>query len=65
MMKYAMAKELYKMIDSRLRLLNETEDPFTYLGPITDFTGIDVEQSQEYIQIACSNYIDRIYTNHG
>ena len=26
------AKELYKMIGSRLRLLDETEDPFTYLG---------------------------------
>ena len=53
------------MICSRLRLLNETEDPFTYLGLITDFNDIDVEQSQEYIRIACGNYIDRIYTSHG
>ena len=59
------AKELYKQIGSRLRLLNETEDPFTYPGLITDLNGIDVEQSQEYIQIACSNYINRIYTSHG
>ena len=52
------------MIGSRLRLLNETEDPFTYLGLITDFNGIDVEQSKDYIQISCGNYIDRIYTSH-
>ena len=43
----ATAKELYKQIGSRLQLLNETEDPFTYLGLITDFNAIDVEQSQE------------------
>ena len=36
------AKELYKIIGSRLRLLNETEDLFTYLGLITDFNTIDV-----------------------
>ena len=53
------------MIGSRLRLLDETEDPFTYLGLITDFNGIDVEQFLEYIRIACGNYIDRIYTSHG
>jgi hypothetical protein len=53
------------MIGSRLRLINETEDPFTYLGLITDFNDIDVEQSQEYIRIACGNYTDRIYTSHG
>ena len=53
------------MIGSQLRLLDETEDPFTYLGLITDFNGIDVEQSLEYIRIACGNYIDRIYTSHG
>ena len=58
-------KELYKIIGSRLRLLNETKDSFTYLGLITDFKGIDVEQSQEYVQIACANYIDRICTSHG
>ena len=45
--------------------MNETEDPFTYLGLITDFNGIDVEQSKDYIQISCGNYIDRIYTSHG
>ena len=61
----ATAKELQKQIGSRLRLLNKTEDPFTYLGLITDFNGIDVEQSHEYVRIACSNYINRIYTSHG
>ena len=30
------AKELYKMIGSRLGILNETKDPFTYLGLITN-----------------------------
>ena len=59
------AKKLYKMIGSRLRLLNDTEDTVTYLGLITDFNGIDVEQSQEHIRIACGNYVDRMHTSHG
>ena len=58
-------KVIYKLIEFQLRLLNETEDPFTYLGLITDFNGINVKQSQEYIRIACGNCIDRIYTSHG
>ena len=61
----ATAKDLYKQIGSRLKLLDETEDPFSYLGLITDFNGIDVEQSRDYIQISCGNYIDRIYTSHN
>ena len=59
------AKEIYGIIGKALRLPNETKDPFTYLGLINDFNGIDVEQTKDYIQISCPNYIDRIMTSHG
>jgi hypothetical protein len=59
------AKEIYKIIGSKLKLPNEPKDPFAYLGLINDFNGIDVAQSRDYIEISCSNYIDRIMTSHG
>jgi hypothetical protein len=59
------AKSVYKMIGSKLKLPGEDKDPFTYLGEITDFNGIDINQTKDYIELSCSNYIDRIMTSHG
>ena len=59
------AKEIYSIIGSKLKLPKEPKDPFAYLGLITDFNGIDVTQTKDYIEISCSNYIDRIMTSHG
>jgi hypothetical protein len=59
------AKAIYKHIGQKLRLPKEDKDPFSYLGLIHDFNGIDVKQTTDYIQISCSNYIDRIMTSHG
>ena len=61
----ATAIEIYDIIGKQLRLPNENKDPFTYLGLVKDFNGIDVEQSKEYIQISCVNYIDHVITSHG
>ena len=67
----ATEKDLYKMIGSRFRLLNETKDPFTYLSLITNFNGIGVEQSLRSISelhaptilIGSTPAMDRITTN--
>jgi len=40
-------------------------DPFSYLGLVKDFNGVDIEQSIEYIQISCANYIDCVLTTHN
>ena len=61
----ATAESIYDIIGKQLRLQSETSDPFTYLGLITDFNGIDVKQTREYIEISCAGYIDRIITSHG
>ena len=61
----SVADKTYDIIGEKLRLPKEDKIPFTKLGLIDDFNGIDVEQSRDYIQLSCSNYIDRIMTSHG
>ena len=43
-----------------LKLPGESDKPFTYLGIVTYFNEIDIEQSRDYIQASCHNYIDRV-----
>ena len=55
---------MYDIIGRKLQLPLEEEPPFEYFGLIKDFNGIDVNQTKEYIQINCSDYIDRVLTSH-
>ena len=59
------AKEIYDIISRSLRLEKEPCDLFSYLDLVSDFKGVDIEQSSEYIQISCSEYIDRVLTTHN
>ena len=47
-----------------LQLPGESDKPFSYLGIVTDFNGIDIEKSRDYIQMYCTNYIDRVMISH-
>ena len=52
------AREIYSTIGLALQLENEDEPPFAYLGPCSDFNGVNIEQSNTHIMISCQNYID-------
>ena len=49
------AKAVYNAIGKRLKLPNESDIPFSYLGLIEDFNGIDIEQSKTHVRISCQN----------
>ena len=51
-------------IGGKLRLPNEPIKPFAYIGLISDSNGIDINQTNEYIEISCPNYIDRLLRSH-
>ena len=57
-------KEIYNIIDHILRLEKEPCEPLSYLGLVSIFNGVDIEQSSEYIQILYSEYIDRVLRTH-
>ena len=61
----ATAKKIYDIIGQKLQLPLEDELPFEYFGLIIDFNGIGVNQTQEYIQINCPGFIDRVLTFKG
>ena len=39
--------------------------PFTKLGLVNDFNGIDIHQCKDYIEISSESYIDRLLKTHG
>ena len=47
-----------------LQIPSELDKTFTYLGLVTDFNGIDIENSRDYIQIYFHNYIDKVMIYH-
>ena len=44
-----LSKDIYNQIGVTLQLPIESDGPFAYLGHVTDFNGIDIEQSRKYI----------------
>lgn len=59
------AKAIYQHIGLELQLPGESEPPFTYLGLVSDFNGVDVGQYDDRILLSCSSYIDRVLRSHG
>ena len=49
----SIAKEIYSIIGAKLQLPGETEPPFTYLGLITDYNGVEVNQRRENTENHC------------
>eukprot|EP00980_Cylindrotheca_fusiformis_P008178 scaffold1732_cov76-Cylindrotheca_fusiformis.AAC.1 len=61
----SIAKDIYKRIGERLQLPSEEKPPFSYLGLIDDFNGVDVHQYSDRIVLSCESYIDRVLRTHG
>lgn len=59
------ATAIFDIIGAKLKLPNEPIIPFKNLGLATDYNGVDLHQTQSYIQISCANYIDRVAKSHG
>jgi hypothetical protein len=53
----SIAKKVYEIIGKALQLPQESTPPFKYLGLITDFNGVDVNQHH--------SYISRFLKSHG
>ncbi|MCE2995760.1 MAG: hypothetical protein LW863_09190 [Flammeovirgaceae bacterium] len=60
-----LAKHIFDVIGERLRLPGESTPPFVYLGLVTDFNGVDIQQRQSYIEISATTYISRLLKAHG
>jgi len=61
----ALANKIYDTIGKKLQLPNEDKPPFSKMGLINNFNGINVTQTDLYIKISCATYINRLVTTHG
>ena len=59
------ATTIYDAIGKRLQLPSEDKPPFSYLGLLDDYNGVDVHQYNDSIAISCESYIDRVLRTHG
>ena len=38
---------------------------FEYLEVVDDYNGIEIQQTEHYIEMLCENYINRLLRSHG
>ena len=60
-----MARAIYDRIGRLLQLPSEEKQPFSYLGLIDDFNGVDVSQYADRTVLSCAKYIERVMRSHG
>ena len=59
------AKYICSLIGTKLKLHNESEEPFDYLGLVDSFDGYDILQTRDYIKISAESYIRRLLKAHN
>ena len=62
------AKNIYNLIGTKIQFQSKREKgdiPFEYLGLVKDYNGTDLVQTKKYIEMNCSNYINRFLKSHG
>ena len=62
------ARDLFNDIGVKIQFLSEKQDrtiPFEFLGVISDYNGVDIIQTPDYIEMSCKNYILRLLKSHG
>eukprot|EP00536_Pseudo-nitzschia_multiseries_P009711 jgi/Psemu1/24048/gm1.24048_g len=59
------AIKIYNVIGKCLQHASKDAPPFKYLGLPTSYNGVDILQTQIYLEITCDDYIDRLVRTHG
>jgi hypothetical protein len=59
------ALAFYQRVGEELQLPGEVSLPFTYLGLVTDFSGVDIHQYSNSIVLSCTTYIDGVLVTHN
>jgi hypothetical protein len=59
------ARAVYTAIGEALKLPTKDAPPFSYLGLLKDYKGVDVHQFNDRTVLNCETYIDRVLRTHG
>ena len=61
------AKNIYNMIGTKIQFQSKRDKghiPFEYLGLVKDYNDTDLVQTKKYIEMNCSNYVNRFLKSH-
>jgi hypothetical protein len=64
----SIARNIYNIIGTKIRLKTDEEEdivPFEWLGIVEDYNGVDIKQTDIYIEMNCAGYINRLLKTHG
>ena len=62
------AADIFDIIGTKLQFPSERLKgvvPFEYLGLVLDYNRVDIRQTKDYIEVHCSNFIDRLLKSHS
>ena len=62
------AKNIFNTIGVKMSFDTEKEQgiiPFEYLGVVDDYNGVEIRQTEHYIEMLCENYINCLLRSHG
>ena len=61
-------RDLFNDIGVKIQFLSEKQDgtiPFEFLDVVTDYNGVDIIQTPDYIERSCKNSLLRLLKSHG
>jgi hypothetical protein len=61
----AVASKLVAMINEKVTTIDKGIGAITVNGAFSQYNGVDVHQTRDYIKLSCESYIDRVLQTHG
>ena len=63
-----MAKNITNIIGTKIRFETEkdrSEIPIEFLGMVDDYNGVDINQTDRFVEMSAKRYISQFLTSHG
>jgi hypothetical protein len=63
----SIARNIYNIIGTKIRFKTEEEEdivPLEWLGIVEEYNGVDIKQTDIYIEMNCTGYINRLLKTH-
>jgi hypothetical protein len=61
----AVASKLVSMINDQVTTIDKGIGDITVNGAFSQYNGVDIHQTRDYIKLSCESYIDRVLQTHG
>ena len=62
------AENIANIIGTKLQFETEKEEgiiPIEFMGIVTDYNGVDINQTTDYIEMSSESYLKRLFKSHG